>query len=168
MRKAQAAMEFLMTYGWAILVVLAAIAALAYFGVLSPSKMLPETATGFTGLMAPGKPTADKTAGYIALTLVNNIGNINITGASFDTNDCTVTSVYFCPVVKKVVDPNCLTAGTGSFTSKLIEEAEELTVVIKCDLTDIERVKGDLTINYTDMNTGLPGKVTGTIQVQPK
>src|SRR3989338_641297 len=38
----QAAMEFLMTYGWAILVVLAAIAALAYFGVLSPEKFLPE------------------------------------------------------------------------------------------------------------------------------
>ncbi|MBI1979078.1 MAG: hypothetical protein HYS62_03415, partial [Candidatus Aenigmarchaeota archaeon] len=37
-RKSQAAMEFLMTYGWAILVVLAAIAALAYFGVLSPEK----------------------------------------------------------------------------------------------------------------------------------
>lgn len=33
-KKSQAAMEFLMTYGWAILVVLAAIAALAYFGVL--------------------------------------------------------------------------------------------------------------------------------------
>jgi|GEM_PF-570216 len=33
-KKAQAAMEFLMTYGWAILVVLVAISALAYFGVL--------------------------------------------------------------------------------------------------------------------------------------
>ena len=41
-KKSQAAMEFLMTYGWAILVVLAAIAALAYFGVLSPEKFLPE------------------------------------------------------------------------------------------------------------------------------
>ena len=30
-RKSQAAMEFLMTYGWAILVVLVAIGALAYF-----------------------------------------------------------------------------------------------------------------------------------------
>ncbi len=41
MRKGQAAMEFLMTYGWAILVVLAAIGALAYFGVLSPDRFLP-------------------------------------------------------------------------------------------------------------------------------
>ena len=48
-KKAQAAMEFLMTYGWAILVVLAAIAALAYFGVLSPEKFLPEKC-----ILAPG------------------------------------------------------------------------------------------------------------------
>ncbi|MFC1753255.1 hypothetical protein ACFL96_07665 [Thermoproteota archaeon] len=41
-KKAQAAMEFLMTYGWAILVVLAAIAALAYFGVFHYNKLLPE------------------------------------------------------------------------------------------------------------------------------
>jgi hypothetical protein len=30
-------MEFLMTYGWAILVVIAAFAALIYFGVLDPA-----------------------------------------------------------------------------------------------------------------------------------
>jgi len=40
--KAQAAMEFLMTYGWAILVVLVVIGALAYFGVLSPGRLLPD------------------------------------------------------------------------------------------------------------------------------
>ncbi len=45
MRRAQAAMEFLMTYGWAILVVLVVIGALAYFGVLSPSSLLPEKCT---------------------------------------------------------------------------------------------------------------------------
>lgn len=43
MKKGQAAMEFLMTYGWAILVVLVAIGALAYLGVLSPSKHIPES-----------------------------------------------------------------------------------------------------------------------------
>jgi hypothetical protein len=45
MKKGQAAMEFLMTYGWAILVVLAAIGALAYFGVLSPGKLVPDKCT---------------------------------------------------------------------------------------------------------------------------
>jgi hypothetical protein len=49
-KKAQAAMEFLMTYGWAILVVLAAVAALAYFGVLSPDRFLPEKCTLPSGI----------------------------------------------------------------------------------------------------------------------
>jgi len=43
MKKAQAAMEFLMTYGWAILVVLIAIIALAYFGVLNPGRYMPSS-----------------------------------------------------------------------------------------------------------------------------
>ncbi|MFO8015818.1 MAG: hypothetical protein R6U32_01805 [Candidatus Woesearchaeota archaeon] len=41
-KKSQAAMEFLLTYGWAILVVLVVIGALAYFGVLDPSKLFPD------------------------------------------------------------------------------------------------------------------------------
>ena len=41
MKKAQAAMEFLMNYGWAVMVVLTGIAALAYFGVLDPSRFTP-------------------------------------------------------------------------------------------------------------------------------
>jgi len=36
-KKAQSAMEYLMTYGWAILIILIAIGALFYLGVFSPS-----------------------------------------------------------------------------------------------------------------------------------
>ena len=39
--KAQAALEFLTTYGLAFLVILIMIGTLAYFGILSPSKILP-------------------------------------------------------------------------------------------------------------------------------
>ena len=39
--KAQAALEFLTTYGWAFLVILIMIGTLAYFGILSPGKILP-------------------------------------------------------------------------------------------------------------------------------
>jgi hypothetical protein len=41
-KKSQAAMEFLMSYGWALLVVLLVIAALAYFGMLNPDRFLPD------------------------------------------------------------------------------------------------------------------------------
>jgi hypothetical protein len=51
MRRAQAALEFLTTYGWAFIVILVMIGALAYFGVLSPSKVTPSRCiieSGFT------------------------------------------------------------------------------------------------------------------------
>jgi hypothetical protein len=38
--RSQAAMEFLLTYGWAIVVVVLAISTLAYFGVLNPHELL--------------------------------------------------------------------------------------------------------------------------------
>ena len=50
LRSSQAALEFLMTYGWAILVVLIAVSALAYFGVLSPGVFLPERCTLPSGI----------------------------------------------------------------------------------------------------------------------
>jgi len=49
-RKGQAALEFLMTYGWAILVVLVVIGALAYFGVLNPDSLVPDKCTLTTGI----------------------------------------------------------------------------------------------------------------------
>jgi len=41
-KKSQAALEFLTTYAWAFLVILIMIGALAYFGILSPSKIFPD------------------------------------------------------------------------------------------------------------------------------
>ena len=41
-KKGQAAMEFLMTYGWAILAAIIAIAVLAYFGVFNPGRYASE------------------------------------------------------------------------------------------------------------------------------
>lgn len=71
MKKGQAAMEFLMTYGWAILVVLAAIGALAYFGVLSPDKLLPSKCT-----LSPGFDFGDCKAATdgLKLSIYNGIG----------------------------------------------------------------------------------------------
>ncbi|MFH1510933.1 MAG: hypothetical protein ABIF10_04515, partial [Candidatus Woesearchaeota archaeon] len=77
MTRGQASMEFLMTYGWAILVVLAAIGALAYFGVLSPDKFLPQKCS-----IAPGINCAEYkvTPNSVTLALQNGMGqHIEIT-----------------------------------------------------------------------------------------
>jgi hypothetical protein len=51
LRKGQTAMEYLMTYGWAILVIMCVLAVLFYLGILNPSGMTPTICTikpGFT------------------------------------------------------------------------------------------------------------------------
>jgi len=113
-KKAQAAMEFLMTYGWAILVVLAAIAALAYFGVLSPDRFLPEKCTlpsgvaclDFTGASSQVELVIQNSAGfdmqnvsvYINSTITTGFpctaaGDTTLTDGEKDTYTCTPTPV---------------------------------------------------------------------------
>lgn len=41
-KRGQAALEFLATYGWAFIVILIVIGALAYFGVTAPQRLLPD------------------------------------------------------------------------------------------------------------------------------
>ncbi len=85
-RKAQAAMEFLMTYGWAILVVLVAIGALAYFGVLNPSKFLPSSC-----VITPGISCDDhrvRSDGSATIVLRNGVGQ-DLSGVAFAISSCT-------------------------------------------------------------------------------
>ncbi|MFH1376138.1 MAG: hypothetical protein ABIH25_00725 [Candidatus Woesearchaeota archaeon] len=71
MKRGQAAMEFLMSYGWAILVVLVAISALAYFGVLDPNNSLPETCILFPGL---GCDDYKVDSNGVTLVITNGLG----------------------------------------------------------------------------------------------
>lgn len=73
-------MEFLMTYGWAILVVLVAIGALAYFGVLNPSRFLPSSCTLAPGIGCDDFKVSDGTLpggvdGTVRLVLRNGLGS---------------------------------------------------------------------------------------------
>ncbi len=74
-----------MTYGWAILVVLIVIGALAYFGILNPSILLPEKCTLQMGLYCQDH-RIDGQTGTITFDLQNGIGkdmiiySMNVTG----------------------------------------------------------------------------------------
>lgn len=88
----QAAMEFLMTYGWAILVVLVAVMALSYFGVLSPDIFLPKKCSLPAGITCLDYQVSDL---RVVLVLQNNfgetitIGRIDVTGGSSSCSDTT-------------------------------------------------------------------------------
>lgn len=140
--KAQAAMEFLMTYGWAILVVLVAIGALAYFGVLNPGKYLPSSCT-----VTPGISCEDFVVNGAADTAIIILRN----GMGED-----LTSV--------AVGVGTCTASVGNPTS--IDDGSTATFNFEsCTVGDAgSNFKEDLVFGYTGSG-GLPHNKTGTLAV---
>jgi len=142
MKKAQAAMEFLMTYGWAILVVLLAIAALAYFGVLNPGKYLPSSCTLGTGLSCTDFKV-DGTANTVTLVIRNGMGE--------DLNPFNVSIAGDC-------------VGEESATDGLVDGEQE-TIVISCGDITGSKFKEDIVMTYTG-ESGLSHTKAGSISAQ--
>ena len=138
-KKGQAAMEFLMTYGWAILVVLAAIAALAYFGVLSPAKLLPEKCVIESGMVCVGhkvEPTK------VTLVLSNSIDGRTITINSITVGSC-----------------------SGTFNTTMAGGSESTLVVGgSCSNGAVkDKFRGDISIGYTEVSTNLTKTMYGNL-----
>ena len=140
-KKSQAAMEFLMTYGWAILVVLAAIAALAYFGVLSPEKFLPEKC-----ILQPGIACVSHKVEPTKVTLVisNGLGR-TITITSINVAGC-----------------------SGTFSNTMISGDQSTFVIGGACNNGIskDKFKGDITLSYTEKDTNLTKTSFGNINTK--
>ena len=142
-KKGQAAMEFLMTYGWAILVVLVAIGALAYFGVLSPSKFLPVSCTIEPGIGCSGDFKV--TASSVQLMLTNGKGE-SMTGVT-------------------VGATGCATSGSMTWADGTVLSAGNSTGVTLTGCSNGavgDRVKKTITIAYTSAG-GIAHTVTGDL-----
>ena len=135
-KKSQAAMEFLMTYGWAILVVLVAIGALAYFGVLSPDKFLPSKCTLPAGIVCMDFKVGTAT---VDVVLRNGLG--------FDATSVTVA-----------------VAGCGTSASAgLSNGAQSPFTSGSCTNTAGSKFSADVNVSYTNADSGLSHKVQGSI-----
>jgi hypothetical protein len=148
-KKGQSALEFLMTYGWAILVVLAAIGALAYFGVLNPTNFLPDQCLGAVGIGCIGKP--DVTSTGIGFIIVNGVGtpitlsqaNTVITATTAN-GTCAGTNVFFCPYGNS-------TSSCSGLSATVANGAQEM-VAVKCTFLG-QAAKTSLVFNYQDSQT---------------
>ncbi|HLP79059.1 MAG TPA: hypothetical protein VK158_00330 [Acidobacteriota bacterium] len=135
-KKAQSALEFLTTYGWAFLIILIMIGALSYFGVLDPARFLPDkcvATTGFSCLEVRVSTTAGAGTGHIQARIVNGGGKTIIldnisdnyivpSGSATCTNESTIyisgqswlsTSPTWNSGQEKLVTINC-TAAPGA------------------------------------------------------
>ena len=153
LRKSQAAMEFLMTYGWAILVVLVAIGALAYFGVLSPDRVLPAKCQLPAGIACTDfKITAGATptTGTVDIVLRNGVG--------FDIGSEDATDDF------RVAVTGC----TGDYivttdTVELSNGQQKTFQVTACSLSAGSKFSGNFNVSYVNKDTDLAHKIQGTI-----
>ena len=145
-KRGQAAMEFLMTYGWAILVVLIAIGALAYFGVLNPSKFLPESCT-----IGPGIGCDDfkvQTTGAGTIIVRNGMGDdltavtVSIGGDAADSG-CVATNLADGGTLTCVWDAGTLATGTAGTKFK-----EDITFAYTSSSSVTHSKTGTLTTKY--------------------
>jgi hypothetical protein len=144
-KKAQSAMEYLMTYGWAILIVIIVAAALYALGIFNPATYTGRVPTGFTTLGAPDDWDVDS-SGNVRILLNNRLADTitiyNITATMGTTTDtwntlnCTGTDDYMtigpggnadpstaCPLANQVyaLDVGSPTAGTTYSVDVAIE-----------------------------------------------
>ena len=77
-KRSQSALEYMMTYGWAILIIVIVAAVLYSFGIFSPSSSISATITGFSGLGSVDAVCLGGTS--FTVSLGNSLGYpINIT-----------------------------------------------------------------------------------------
>jgi uncharacterized protein (UPF0333 family) len=147
-KKGQAAMEFLMTYGWAILVVLIAIGALAYFGVLNPGRFLPASCTITPGISCEDFK-ADSTANTVTLVLRNGIGD-DLTNV--------VTNIY---------TPDTTTELCTAPAATTLSDGEKKTfTATACTTGSVgSRFRADIAFTY-NTSSGIQHTKTGSITTQ--
>ena len=153
-RKAQAALEFLMTYGWAILVVLVSIGALAYFGVLSPEKFLPAKCTlqtGITCLDHKALGSGILAGGGVTVYLQNSLGQ-DIDQITVGAGGCGSYSYLGAP------------PGTVGMTGvAAMANGAPGTYFIPCNFLSTSKYSGQLNVSYRIIETTITHNNVGSI-----
>jgi len=152
-RKGQGAMEYLMTYGWAILVVMIVGVVLWQLGIFGGGPGAVNTASGF-GKIKPMEPSIKYTGTTLAFSIMNGVGqgvvDANISAAA---GDCTTAA---SSVPQDLGSSGVMGAGEVS--------AESITACTS--KTSGQSFSTTLTVNYvvTVAGTDITHTETGTIR----
>ena len=144
-------MEYMLTYGWMILIVAIALSALYLMGVFNSGALVGDTCTMPIGFTCSG--TVLTTYGYLSLSIEQGTtSSINVTAIGCNTNVTTANMQQESPQVS-------IPSG-GSHTFNLIQ-CYVGPSVFSGSIGSIYR--GYLIMNYTDMSTGLSHTATGSV-----
>lgn len=149
-KRAQITMETLLLYGVAILIVLLAIAALTYFGVLDLGGLLPERCN----LESTGIFKCEDFA------VSSSTDNISIIVMNTGTKQVTMTAASF-------VGEGATTCTTSSFSSASVAPGGTSTITITC--SDIltqegDKISGEIAIDHKFTTSGLNKQTTGSLR----
>ena len=114
--KGQTAIEYLMTYGWAILIILIVAGVLAYYGIFAPSGFLGPTARGFGQVQVLNPWSLSAANGAITLNLENRVGGtIDVYNITYTlTNGGSGTYSAAGPSASLTCTSGCITPGTDT------------------------------------------------------
>ena len=162
-KRGQAAMEFLMTYGWAIVVVLAAIGALAYFGVLSPQKLLPDRTTFTAPIPNVDNAVISLTGDTVEVAFRNNKG-VAITVAYPGNGNFSSAQCAGATDIVTMTD----TTGATITSATPIQNGAGFNIRWTCahvvGSAIGSKFKADVSFNYVNSETGQTIPQTGTIE----
>ncbi|QLJ52274.1 MAG: hypothetical protein Sv326_0099 [Candidatus Fermentimicrarchaeum limneticum] len=170
MRKGQTAMEYLMTYGWAILIIMVVLAVLFYLGVLNPP--IPAQCTFPAGITCV---TNKLSAGTAKLTLEIGQGTgktIRVTGVQCTQN---TTPEYIISTYVGYNPATNLTIASGS--KAFIAKADGTGAISMVNCTDANggslgdmgigtQYNGRIIVNYTETDSGMTRIAVGTYSVK--
>ncbi len=150
-KRSQAALEFLTTYGWAFLVILVMIGAMAYFGILNPTKLLPDRCNfgSEIGCDKDRMLVKNEAENTLTMSLKNNFGTaVVLTGASITSDNAVIGT---CD--PQSPDEDSLNSGTTSWSA-----GDLITLYADCtggaSLVEGDKIRMNIEINYYAASAG--------------
>ena len=140
--KSQASFEFIMTYGWGIIIALVALGALAYYGILSPDNFAPQQCTLPPGITCLDVRVESKNA---VVVLQNNLGRT-----------ITVSQIIVADDINKCTDDSTI----------ILENGMTMIADAQCDNSfDKRRFIGNVNVTY-ELEGGLSHTTRGYLKAK--
>jgi len=154
--KGQSAMEYLITYGWAILIIAIALGVLFELGLFNPSSFVSTSCifpADFSCIFS-----ALSSNGMLTVNMQQSTSSpINITAIGCNSNDSLSHMVYFPNGIDVQIGSNVTITGNSTATLQCWSNNTVFTG------NPGALFKGYVVINYTDIQTGFPHTISGTV-----
>ena len=156
--KLQSAMEYLMTYGWAILIIVVALGAIFSLNLFSPGTFVNNQCVLPNGFACISYSIAEN--GMLTLNLLQSTQDpLNVTGVACNTGKLSLTN-HMSTIYDASNSVYMAVGNNSTFSVQCYDGSSAYTGASTSLFT------GYIAINYTDAYTGFPNTAEGSIAVK--